>query len=284
MNGSSSCFSLDRRPPRLLPAFWLSATGRVAFQLSGTGSASPSPQVVCLSAPILASAPDPFSLKEPASIEFRLTLHAVPESMAFTPPGSSYNPDLRHPKADLDILEWYPQFQSCHRYFLDHAQHSGPVRALAAYINIQLPYQKQPNPIASYTSTSRTDSSGSQKDPQVSLIPYIRRLVATGHDSPGVLHGFFGDDWAKGIGSIHAIERRNYLFAAKSTSWMKVKQAYDMSPDESCPFLIPLKETTEEEIQAAEATWSEWLAMQDWMLGPRSPEEMKDPSGAKRTA
>lgn len=106
----------------------------------------------------------------------------------------------------------------------------------------------------------------------------------TGQDSPGVLHGFFGDDWAKGIGSIHAIERRNYLFAAKSTSWMKVKQAYDMSPDENCPFLIPLKETTEEEIQAAEATWSEWLAMQDWMLGPRSPEEMKDPPRAKRAA
>jgi hypothetical protein len=192
--------------------------------------------------------------------------------MAFTQASTSSHPDPRRPKADFDILEWYPQFQSCHRYFLDHSQHTGPIRALAAYINIQLPYQKYPNPVSSYTlSSSLPASSASKPNPQVSLIPYIRRLVATGNDSPSVLHEFFGDDWVKGIGSIHEIERRNYLFAAKSTSWMKVKQSYDMSPDESCPFLIPLKEATEEEIQAAEATWSEWLAMQDWMLGPRSP-------------
>lgn len=107
-----------------------------------------------------------------------------------------------------------------------------------------------------------------------SLIPYIRRLVATGHDSPGVLHGFFGDDWVGGVGSLHEIERRNYLFAAKSTSWMKVKQAYDMSPQETVPFLRPLSNVTEKEIQGAESTWSEWLAMQDWMLGPRAPETM----------
>lgn len=202
--------------------------------------------------------------------------------MAFPQAGSSSHSDPRPPKSDFDILEWYPQFQSCHRHFLDHAQHTKPVRALAAYINIQLPYQKYPNPISTYAaSSSPSDGSAAQSDRQVSLIPYIRRLIATGHDSPGVLHGFFGDDWVEGIGSIHEVERRNYLFAAKSTSWMKVKQAYDMSPDETCPFLIPLREATEEEIQAAEAAWSEWLAMQDWMLGPRSPDVMKDPRRAK---
>lgn len=116
----------------------------------------------------------------------------------------------------------------------------------------------------------------------VSLTPYIRRLVATGQDSDGVLHGFFGDDFKKGIGELHEIERRNYLFAAKSTSWMKVKQAYDMSPEETCPFLHPLRDATEVEIQAAESTWSEWLAMQDWMLGPRSPEAMKRSPRVKR--
>jgi hypothetical protein len=199
--------------------------------------------------------------------------------MAFTPAGSSSNFDPRKPKPEFDILEWYPHFQSCHRYFLDHAQHTGPVRALAAFINIQLPYQKYPNPVSSFAASSSHSDGSAQA---ISLIPYIRRLVATGHDSPGILHGFFGDDWIKGIGSIHEVERRNYLFAAKSTSWMKVKQAYDMSPDESCPFLIPLREATEEEIQAAEATWSEWLAMQDWMLGPRSPEVMKNPLHAER--
>jgi len=62
------------------------------------------------------------------------------------------------------------------------------------------------------------------------------------------------------------------LFAAKSTSWLKVKQAYDMSPDETIPYLSPLKDASEKEIQMAEAEWSRWLAMQDWMLGPREPE------------
>ncbi|KAL2160639.1 hypothetical protein VTH06DRAFT_1327, partial [Thermothelomyces fergusii] len=92
-------------------------------------------------------------------------------------------------------------------------------------------------------------------------------------------------------------ERRNYLFAAKSGSWLEVKRAYDVahgpasptaaaaaaaaasaavppaapvsSPawpaeDESVPFLRPLRNVTEAEIVAAEAGWSEWLAMQDW--------------------
>jgi len=197
----------------------------------------------------------------------------------------------------FDIVEWYPKFQSCHKYFLDHAQHSGPVQALSAFINIQLPYQKQPNPVVSSSSSPRSAGPDipqlrqpnpfAQGQPAahaqaISLIPYIRRLVATGHDTPAVLHGFFGDDWVGGISELHEIERRNYLFAAKSTSWMKVKQAYDMSPEETVPFLRPLREASEKEIQAAEAGWSEWLAMQDWMLGPRAPETMNRSSRVKR--
>ena len=104
----------------------------------------------------------------------------------------------------------------------------------------------------------------------VSLIPYIRRLVATGHDSPGVFHGFFGDDWISGVGSLHEVERRNYLFAAKSTDWAGVKESYDISPQETIPFLLPLREVTEKELAAADQTWSEWISMQDWMLGPRA--------------
>jgi hypothetical protein len=200
----------------------------------------------------------------------------------------------------FDIVAWYPQYQSCHRYFLDHAQHSGPVQALAAFINIQLPCRKQPFPVMS--SASSSPRAGAPPDlvthlrqpnlfspnqnavyaQAVSLIPYIRRLIATGHDSPAVLHGFFGDDWKDGVGSLHEIERRNYLFAAKSTSWMKVKQAYDMSPEETVPFLSPLNDASEIEIQSAESTWSEWLAMQDWMLGPRAPENMNPSPRVKR--
>lgn len=216
-----------------------------------------------------------------------------------TPPMGHYSSssrDASHPPEtpQFDIVEWYPKFQSCHRYFLDHAQHSGPVQALAAFINIQLPYQKQPTPIISSSSSSprsevphlRQQNPFSQGQSAahaqgLSLIPYIRRLVATGHDTPAVLHGFFGDDWATGIGELHEVERRNYLFAAKSTSWMKVKQAYDMSPEETVPFLRPLRDASEKEIQAAEVGWSEWLAMQDWMLGPRAP-EMNRGSRVKR--
>jgi len=218
-----------------------------------------------------------------------------------TPPSRQYSSRMasQHQETpQFDIVDWYPKFQSCHRYFLDHAQHSGPVQALSAFINIQLPYQKQPAPIMSSSSSSPRSAGPEiphlrQPNPfsqgqsathaqAVSLIPYIRRLVATGHDTPAVLHGFFGDDWASGIGELHEVERRNYLFAAKSTSWMKVKQAYDMSPEETVPFLRPLRDASEKEIQAAEAGWSEWLAMQDWMLGPRAPETMNRPPRVKR--
>jgi hypothetical protein len=197
---------------------------------------------------------------------------------------------------DFDIFEWYPHFQSCHRYFLDHAQHSGPVQALSAFVNIVLPYQKTPFPVMNSASSSPGAPSmpGSSRQAAsfshansghaqaVSLIPYIRRLVATGLDFPGVLHGFFGDDWAQGIGPLHEQERRNYLFAAKSGGWASVKSAYDMSAQETIPFLRPLQGTVESEIEAAEKTWSEWLAMEDWMVGPRSPESMEQSPRVKR--
>ncbi|KAI1391542.1 uncharacterized protein F4822DRAFT_188821 [Hypoxylon trugodes] len=189
----------------------------------------------------------------------------------------------------FDIFEWYPQFQSCVRYFLDIAQHSGPIQAVAAYINIRLPFQMSPYPVLSSKSPGSPaavpppSSIAAGKLPMpshppisVSLIPYVRRLVATGYDFPGVLHGFFGDDWAVGIGNLHTIERRNFLFAAKSAGWLKVKSQYDMADDQSIPFLRPLQNVTEKEIVVAEANWSEWLAMQDWMVGPRSPDVDKE--------
>lgn len=44
-----------------------------------------------------------------------------------------------------------------------------------------------------------------------------------------------------------------------------------MGDGQLVPYLRPLQNVTEKEIQAAEAGWSDWLAMQDWMLGPRAP-------------
>lgn len=177
-------------------------------------------------------------------------------------------------QTQFDFFEWYPDYQSCHTYFLDHAQHTVPIQALAAFVNITLPYQRQPHPILSSTCSLSLPSGHPRPTPNhhtpgipsscaqaVSLVPYIRRLIATGHDFPGILHGLFGDRWEKGIGPLHEIERRNYLFAAKSGGWASVKAAYDMPPNEFVPFLQPLRNASEVEVQQAEESWSEWLKM-----------------------
>ncbi|KAL3471641.1 hypothetical protein BJX99DRAFT_21161 [Aspergillus californicus] len=188
--------------------------------------------------------------------------------------------------ASFDVFEWYPHYQSCQRYFLDNAQHSSPVQALSAYLNIRLPFQRQPpvhsssGSVANDVSSTPTDnqpppSSDPDTTPSLSLLPYIRRLVATGMDYPGVLHGFFGDDWQSGIGTLHEQERRNYLFAAKSGGWAAVKQDYDIPPLETIPFLRPLQGPMDAEIEAAERSWSDWLAMEDWMVGPRAPDALR---------
>ena len=37
----------------------------------------------------------------------------------------------------------------------------------------------------------------------------------------------------------------------------------------------PLQGPVIAEIEAAEKSWSEWLAMEDWMVGPRAPDSMQ---------
>lgn len=114
----------------------------------------------------------------------------------------------------------------------------------------------------------------------VSLIPYIRRLVVTGFDKAAILHGFFGDDYTRGALPHVDCERRNYLFAAKHGGWRSCKKQYDigsgMGADESVPFMKPLDEAKMEELTAAEKAWSGWLAMEDWMIGPRAPDDERD--------
>lgn len=217
-------------------------------------------------------------------------------------PGISSREHQSSSLEDFDMLEWYPQLQSCIRYFVDHAQYLGPIQALAAFINIKLPFQKFPNPILASTqqnsppvqdSTIGSHPGGSSISapaapgpatflgprqaaagtyPFVSLTPYIRRLVATGFDFDKILYGFFGNDWKTGIGPLHEAERRNFLFAAKSESWLVVKSKYDMDEEQMIPFLRPLQGATEIEIRNAEERWSEWLSMQDWLVGPRALE------------
>ncbi|KAF2770128.1 hypothetical protein EJ03DRAFT_244606, partial [Teratosphaeria nubilosa] len=203
---------------------------------------------------------------------------------------------------NFDILDWFPAYQSCVKYFLDHAQHEPATQALCALINIRLPYAWVPNPVVSSQAGQsqpagpggyafgqypawggpgglpalnrpRNDSPGTATF--VSLVPYIRRLVVTAFDKPPILHGFFGDDYMKGIMPHLDCERRNYLFAAKHGGWRTCKRQYDIGSgyggDETVPFMKPLDEARLEELTAAEKAWSGWLAMEDWMVGPRAP-------------
>lgn len=244
------------------------------------------------------------------SNQFNTPQFATPQ---FNPTQFSTAPMTTSP--EFDILDWHPAYQSCQRYFLDHAQHEPGTQALCALVNIRLPFQWHTNPLFSssqaavspsasssansnqpYTFTSgwpqqqssrptpsptpnrasssaQTQSSSHQPAPAfVSLIPYIRRLIITGFDKPGILHGLFGDHYLTGITPLQDCERRNYLFAAKHGGWRTCKKQYDMSPGEEVPFLKPLVNVTAEELEAAEKSWSGWLAMEDWMLGPRAPE------------
>lgn len=141
---------------------------------------------------------------------------------------------------------------------------------IAAFVNIRLPCQNYD--FESRLSTVHSFSKHAEcPSPLVSVspIPYIRRLVVTGLASPSVMSFFFSEQWKLGVGHIVQAERQNFLLAAKSESWLSVKSHYDICEEQSVPFLVPLQFITEQEIQSAEACWSEWLAMQDWMLGPR---------------
>ena len=202
---------------------------------------------------------------------------------------------------EFDISQWYPKYLSCLNYFLGHSQHSYPCQALAAFINIRLPYQKvappskpppsiyppslgqpghafggMPGPsspahaFGGMPGAAAPDAPGTGLYGWVSLHFYIRRLVATGFDKSDILFGWFGEDWEDGVRTIVEIERRNFLFAAKSGGWSAVKREYDSVNEETIPFINPLK-VFDGEIEHSEEQWSKWLLMEDWMLGSRAP-------------
>lgn len=201
--------------------------------------------------------------------------------------GGGGGPGGKEEALQFDVIHWYPKYQSCQRYFLEVAQHSYPCQALAAFINIKLPFQRAP--VMQGAVPIQPHMPSSSRPPQyrntgsfpthptisqfgwVSLHPYMRRLVATGFDAAAILHGWFGDDWESGVGPLHEQERRNYMFAAKSGGWKSVKKQYDEIIDEAVPYLIPLSAVENAEIEGAESLWSRWLAMEDWMLGSRAP-------------
>ncbi|CEJ56972.1 hypothetical protein PMG11_05682 [Penicillium brasilianum] len=184
--------------------------------------------------------------------------HSLTQDEGMTDAEPSPLPDTEFGR--LDTTGWYPHYKQCVHYFLEAGQHHPTVQSIAAFINIRLPFQR-PEDQQQATSASTF----------VSLRPYVRRLIITAQDSPPIMTAFFGPDWLAGVGVLYKQERANYLFTAKSSGWAQTKAAYDILPDEQAPFLRPLRDPEEEEIRAAEARWSEWLAMEDWMIGARSP-------------
>jgi hypothetical protein len=179
---------------------------------------------------------------------------------------------------EVDLVESFSAYQKCVRHFLLEAQYSALAQSLATLMNILLPYQRSLEPGSQFL---RLDTDNEPKDrlnlqlvpDSVSLIPYVRRLIVTATDTPTVMQGFFGKDWVAGVGLLHSQERINYLFTAKSGGWLRTKAHYDILPYETVPFMRPLRDPQRQELQAADTRWSQWLAMEDWMVGPNSPFE-----------
>ena len=258
--------------------------GRIHSNVQSTASQSTTSQSTTLPSTTLPSTISP-STTSPLFASQSTTLPSI-ISPSTTSPSSASQP--------VRLLDWFAEYKSCESFFLDHAQASPYVQALCTYMNIRLPYQKiavfppattfpwlppqanlWPPPPENLRLPSprhlQVPPSGSSNSQPVSLVLYIRRLICTGHNTDLILREFFGSRWSSGIGRIHEQEERNYLFAAKSTDWHNVKLAYDISSEETAPFLVSLKEATVEKISDAERDWSEWLAMQDWAVGPRRP-------------
>jgi len=166
-----------------------------------------------------------------------------------------------------DPTVWYPHYVACLQHFLNHAQHSLPVQSMAAFVNIRLPCQWLSGPISQFEQSDNFPVTVVS----VSLRPYIQRLIVTGNDTSSVLRDFFGNNWKAGVEGLWKQERLNYLFTAKSRGWAATRDAYNILPDEQIPVLQPLRNPMEEELRTADVRWSEWLAMEDWMVGPRSP-------------
>ncbi|KAI5287090.1 hypothetical protein KEM54_006250 [Ascosphaera aggregata] len=183
---------------------------------------------------------------------------------------------------DFDIFTWYDHYEACRRYFLEVAQWNRDIQALCALMNIRLPYQRSSWATAAAAAAAGEDTTRATRPLSCmdvssytdgfSIIPYMRRLVATGLDTDSILHGFFGDFWRAGVGHIRKQERFNYLFAAKTGNWEKCKAMYDIQPFETIPFLRIVQGTDSDELSQANERWGRWMLMQDWLIGPDAPE------------
>src|SRR5436305_15251536 len=91
---------------------------------------------------------------------------------------SSLNTQLK-----FNIIAWYLHYQSYLQYFLNISQHSYPCQALAAFLNIRLPYQQSPS-ISEYLNLPSSTSREARTQLWVSIILYLHHLIVTGFDKP----------------------------------------------------------------------------------------------------
>jgi len=181
---------------------------------------------------------------------------------------TTHNVPMLNVADNPDYLDkWHSSYQQCHQFFLAQAQYERSVQQVASLINIRLPFQ-----LSGWQKDLNTCACAPECQIHERIIPvFLRRLVVTGFDSDETLANWFSNEWKRGVKPIHQQERLNYLFISKSGGWSLAKQSYDILPDQTVPFLRPLRGATEDELRLAEGRWSEWLAMEDWMLGPRWP-------------
>ncbi|KAL9081640.1 MAG: hypothetical protein Q9159_007179 [Coniocarpon cinnabarinum] len=276
------------------------------------------------SAPIEPSHPPPFSFHS------RPPHPQPPPPVQTSAPPSNTSPTAHTgvgpPSSNFDVIDWSRAYASCQRYFLDHGQHEAGTQAMAALINILLPFQWRQSPIFSSCASQNTSQhpyqtatpphttdpahhhtdaapnraqTSTPTEPQdglpyyfpptsqastnssapplpqtsfVSLIPYIRRMLITGYAVAPALYGVFGSDYNAGILPLVEVERRNYLFTAKSVGWAGTKREYDMPDGQAVPFLRPLEDVKGPEVGNAEREWGRWMrGMEDWEVEERGP-------------
>jgi len=117
---------------------------------------------------------------------------------------SHFEADAEFPRVSphVDPTEWFPHYRNCVSHFVNVAQHTAFVQALAAFLNIHLPYQKtsdRDTRLSDRSTRQPEAASRSISSAPISLIPYIRRLVVTATDTPSILHRFFGEEWNAGL-------------------------------------------------------------------------------------
>lgn len=110
----------------------------------------------------------------------------------------------------------------------------------------------------------------------VSPVPYIRRLVVTGNDQNTNFLLWFGPNWERGMAMTIEHERRNMFLAARESTWLQVKESYDIGFDESVPYVCPRKPDDDEEWNRLGSYWYKWTDFRR-IVSVRMPRKQNHP-------